>query len=56
MDLGEGDSAFLSDGQQEIKDLEELLRQELEESMVKADMPMELQSETSSQKAQGLEV
>ena len=24
MDLGEGDSAFLSDGQQEIKDLEEL--------------------------------
>ena len=56
MELGEGDSAFLSDGQQEIKDLEALLKQELEESMIKADMPMELQSETKSQKEEALEV
>ena len=56
MELGEGDSTFLSDGQQEIKDLEGLLKQELEESMIKADMPMELQSETQSQREEALEV
>ena len=46
----------MTDTQQEIKDLESLLKEELEESMVKVDLEQELQSETKSQKEEADEV